>query len=69
MKTILGFIVFCLLIVYQWLPFFGALSIITGIIGFFTGSPVAGRAFVLGVILLGVRYLVALIFLKMIDRG
>lgn len=69
MKTILGFIVFCAVIVYQWLPFFGAVSIITGIIGFFTGSTVAGRAFVLGVILLGVRYLVAIVFQKMIDRS
>lgn len=68
MKTILGFIVFCAMIVYQWLPFVGALSIITGIIGFFTGSYVACRAFVLGVILLAVHYLVALIFQKMIDR-
>lgn len=69
MKTILGFIVFCAMIVYQWLPFFGAVSIVTGIIGFFTGSAVAGRAFVLGMILLGIHYLTSLIFQKMIDRG
>lgn len=69
MKTILGFIVFCALIVYQWLPFIGGLSLITGIIGFFTGSSVAGRAFVLGVILLGVRYLIALAIKDGIDRG
>ena len=68
-QIILGLIGFVLLTVYQWLPFFGVLSIIGGVVGFVTGSEIAGRALLLGIILLSVRYAIALLFQWILNRG
>ena len=67
-QTILGLIVFILLIIYQWLPFIGALSIIVGVVGFITGSDTAGRTLIVGIILLSIRYVIAFSFLHFVTR-
>jgi hypothetical protein len=68
-QIILGLIGFVLLTVYQWLPFFGVLSIIGGVVGFVTGWEIAGRALLLGIILLSVRYAIALLFQWILTRS
>lgn len=66
---IAGLIVFVALIVYQWLPFFGALSVIGGVIGLFTGSDIALRSIGVGVALIAVRYVISRVFVHMLEKG
>ena len=66
---IAGAIMFILYMIFQWLPFFGVLAILGGIIGFFTGSDTAGKMFLLGIILLTVRFTICSIIVKFLDKS
>ena len=68
MKAILGLIMFVALIVYQWLPFLGVLAVIGGVVGLFTGSDIALRSIGVGVALIAVRYVIALVFVRAINK-
>ena len=67
-QVIIGLIGFVLLIVYQWLPFLGALSLIGGVIGLIMGAETAGRAFLVGVVLLAIRFAITFSFVKILER-
>ena len=64
-----GIVLLLLMQIYSLLPIAGALAVVAGIVGFFTGSPFALRAFFAGVAMLAVKPIVGAIFLKIISRG
>jgi len=68
MKTILGMIMFVALTVFQFMPLIGSMLIITGIVGFLFGSDFSGRAILIGFSILAFRYIVLLLFAKVLEK-
>ncbi len=63
-----GIVMLLLLQIYSLLPLAGALAVIAGLVGFFTGAPFALRAFLAGLAMLAVKPIVGAIFMKMLER-
>lgn len=61
--TILGIPLFLIFTVYGMLPLIGSIGILVGLIGFFTGSPVALRALLIGLALVSVHPIVGYVIL------
>lgn len=63
-----GIVMLLLFQIYSLLPLAGALAVIAGLVGFFTGAHFALRAFLAGLAMLAVKPIVGAIFLKAIER-
>ena len=64
-----GTMIMFVLMAYNFLPLVGVVAVVTGLVGFFTGSPYAMRAFFVGLAILAVRLIVGTIFFKILGRG
>lgn len=63
-----GIVVLLLLQIYSLLPLVGAVAVIVGLVGFFTGADFALRTFIAGLAMLAVKPIVGAIFMKVLDR-
>ena len=64
-----GIVMLLLLQIYNLLPLAGALAVIAGLVGFFTGAHFALRAFLFGLAMLAVKPIVGAIFSKALEQS
>lgn len=64
-----GALVMVVFTVYNLLPLAGAVAVVVGLVGSFTGAPHALRAFIAGLAMLAVKPIVGAIFSKALEQG
>ena len=62
-----GALVMVVFTVYNLLPLAGAVAVVVGLVGFFTGAPHALRAFIAGLVMLAVKPIAGAIFSKALE--